>query len=349
MAGKKISRANLARIQQIADHAHAMGAKGPAPDATPIKAMSLGDQIEAVARAVLRADDADGFCYVEDVFDASVIIEVSTQGGCSYWQASYTIGDDGVSLAPRAEWTQVEEVWQPVTNQSKAGLPMDGDSLGGYATMKAVGDRLLEVTVAYGGPKGGKDAHGEYFSTKTDFDPENFPTPPLLYYHGYNEQSRKMPKPVVTGKLLARRSAPHGHVLTYQLKSGKYADLQWEAAQAAKCAVSPGTVGHLIRKDTSTGELLYWPLAEVSAWDVAPDRQPANLYSIGLPALKAHYLEAGITLPDTLAPTPEAAGDAAGSSGHADSTPPLTPDEMRTIAAQIVTEQLRTYRKETTR
>lgn len=309
MPGRKISRANMARIQQIADHAFSMGAKPPAADASPIgKADSLGDQIQAVARAVYAlAGDQYGSCYVEDVYPDRVIIEV----GEAYYQASYSADANGaVTLAARDAWVEVEEVWRPVTRSAKAGLMMGGVSQAHYATAKALGDRQIEVKVAYGGHKGGKDSHGEYFSARTDFDPENFPAPPLLYYHGYTEQNRKAARPVVTGKFLSRRAAQDGHYLTYQLKSGKYADLQWDAALKGECVVSPGTVGHLIRREPD-GELTYWPLAEVSAWDFAKDRQPANLHSVAAPVLKALYLAEGLEVPHSLVNTPpEVAGDA---------------------------------------
>ena len=125
MPGRKISRANMARIQQIADHAFSMGAKPPAADASPIgKADSLGDQIQAVARAVYAlAGDQYGSCYVEDVYPDRVIIEV----GEAYYQASYSADANGaVTLAARDAWVEVEEVWQPVTRTAKAGLMMGG-------------------------------------------------------------------------------------------------------------------------------------------------------------------------------------------------------------------------------
>ena len=75
-----------------------------------------------------------------------------------------------------------------------------------YASMKAIGDRLIEVKVAYYGHKNGRDSHGEYFSPRTDFDPENFPAPPLLYYHGFDANGKKMGKPAVTGSFVSRRA-----------------------------------------------------------------------------------------------------------------------------------------------
>lgn len=314
MAGRKISRANMQRIQQIADHAHAMGAKPPAADTSPIgKAdMSLGERMQALQAAVAVAVP-DAYPYIEDDGDGWVVIEL---GGVCY-QASYSMDASGaVTLAARDSWVQVEEVWTAVQSSAKAGLPLDIDQSTAtpYASMKAVGDRLIEVKVAYYGHKAGKDSHGEYFSPNTDFDPENFPAPPLLYYHGFDSNGKKMGKPAVTGKFTERRKGSDGHYLTYKLKKTKHADLQWESAQAGKCVVSPGTIGHLIRK-AADGELTYWPLAEISAWDYAPNRAPANLHSVAAPVLKALYLSEGLTPPPVIetaaSETPEAPGDGA--------------------------------------
>jgi len=351
MAGRRISRANMQRIQAIADHAIAMGAKHPGtPDYTPIgKAdMSLNDQLTAVARAVYSTAMApmDGYCSIEETFDSYVIIEICQGGGMeTYWRADYTTDASGaVTLAGRDAWVQVEEVWQPVTSAAKAGAVLaDDDAATHYASMKAIGDRLLEVKVAYYGHKNGKDSHGEYFSPNTDFDAENFSAPPLLYYHGFDAAGKRMGKPAVTGKFVSRRDGSDGHYLTYKLKNTKYADRQWESAQKGECVVSPGTIGHLIRKDAS-GELLYWPLAEVSAWDYAPNRAPANLHSVAVPALKAAYLEAGVPLPPILETTPpEAPGDGA-SAGEQ-----ISPDEAaRYIVTQVTSALIAKHARTTT-
>lgn len=355
MPGRKISRANMARIQEIANHVYAMGAKPPVADSPPIgKAESLNDQLAAVARAVYMATDPlDGSCYVEETFDSYVVVAVYDRLGERYYRADYSMADDGsVTLAGRDSWVEVEEVWTPVQASAKAGmLDVEASDLTPYASMKAVGDRLLEVKVSYYGHKAGKDSHGEFFSPNTDFDPENFPAPPLLYYHGFDAQGKKMGKPAVTGKFQARRVGTDGHYLTYKLKNTKYADAQWDAAQAQKCVVSPGTIGHLIRKDAKSGELLYWPLAEISAWDYAPNRAPANLHSVAAPVIKALYAGEGIPLPSLLtaaSETPEAGGDPASEQAQGGGSD-LPPDQAGSvIAAEIARALYNLQRKPTT-
>lgn len=237
------------------------------------------------------------------------------------------------------------------TRPIKAGvLDVETSDITPYASMKAVGDRLLEVRVAYYGHKNGKDSHDEYFSPNTDFDPENFPAPPLLYYHGFDANGKKMGRPAVTGKFASRRVGTDGHYLTYKLKNTKYADAQWDAAQSQKCVVSPGTIGHLIRKDAKTGELLYWPLAEISAWDYAPNRAPANLHSVAAPVLKALYAGEGLTPPAILETaasdhSPEVGGDPAGDPGAVASLPS---DQAGSVIAAEIARALYNLRRNPT-
>lgn len=333
MAGAKLNRTNRQRIQDIADRAYAMGARPPAADTTPIgKAadMPLQDQIEAVARAVYRIDDADGYCFVEEVYDGHVIIELSVQNGSSHWRADYSQAESGaITLAARDTWVQVEERWVPVETNAKAGqLDLDDNQRAPVATMKAAGDRQLEVLVAFGSSKS-KDAHGEYFSPRTDFAVEDFPTPPLMYYHGADQRTnRSMKKPVSIGKMLKRWDAADGHHLLYQLKSNRWADMVWDDACKGAIPASPGTVGYLGRREAD-GELTYWPLAEMSAWDRAGGRKQAYSHTVAVAVLKAHYLEAGIPIPSSLDAPSEAAGDAA-------STEPIDPEAVKQILAAEV-------------
>src|SRR5258706_8717767 len=222
MAGKKISRANMARIQQIADHAHALGARHPGMADYAGKAdQSLGEQMQAVRTAVAMAvPSSTDYPYVEDVYDSYIVIEI----GDACYRADYTVDDAGaVTLAARESWVEVEEVWQPVGQAAaKAGLLIADEAAGAPpASIKALADRQIEVKVAYGGHNRGRDSHNEYFSAKTDFDGENFPAPPLLYYHGFDEHGRRMGKPAVTGTFLSPRSGHDAHYLIYQLKTTK--------------------------------------------------------------------------------------------------------------------------------
>jgi hypothetical protein len=184
------------------------------------------------------------------------------------------------------------------------GAPPAEDAPEVVASVKALGDRTLELRVAWG-----RDGHGEAFSPSTDFDLDNFPAPPVLYYHGYKADGKPAPKPIVIGRTLARESRADGHYITAKLNTRAEADRVLAAAAEGRGYVSPGTAAHLIRKGEG-GALLYWPIVEISAWDGAPTRKQAHPQSLAF--LKAIYEEAGLPVPSPLTVTPEAAGDAAG-------------------------------------
>lgn len=313
MAKRKLSRVNQAHANAAAYHLNQMGADHTGGSSF-YKADSLGDQIQAVAMAVnAMSGMGDGYCCIEDVYDTYVIIEMCMPGQPeTYWQADYSTADNGaVTLAARDSWQQVEEVWQPVQASAKAGLPIADAQVEVTATMKAAGERIIDVCIAYGSAKS-KDSHGEYFSPNTDLAESDFPSPPLIYYHGFDQgTNREMSKPIVIGKPMKRWNSELGHNIRYQLKSNRYADKTWQDAQEGPVPASPGTVGYLIRKDNKTGELLYWPIAEVSAWDRAGGRKQAYRHTVATASLKAIYLSEGLTIPETLNAEPEALGDSA--------------------------------------
>lgn len=349
---KRITKSHMAHIDAAAAHLHAIGAKHPGmPDTTPLGSkadMSLGDQMQAVAQSVYMAGtNSDGYCCIEEVFDDYAIIEVS---GGTYYRADYSMAADGaVTLAARDSWVEVEEVWQPVSASAaaKAGAILSSDSTATpYASMKALGNRRIEVKVSYYGHKNGKDSHGEYFSPNTDFDAENFPTPPLLYYHGFNANGKKMGKPVVTGAFVSRRRGTDGHYLTYDLKNNPYADLQWDSAQKSECVVSPGTIAHLIRKNPD-GELTYWALAEISAWDYAPNRAPANLHSVAAPVLKALYISEGLDLPTSILTANGAPPETPGDGVSAGDPGAINGEHADEMIADRIAQALLTFRKRT--
>lgn len=207
-------------------------------------------------------------------------------------------------------------------------LPAIVGSVSHTASVKAVGDMRLELKIAFHGPKGGKDSQGEYFDRNTDLDEENFPTPPVTYYHGFSGKGRPSGKPIFVGKSIKRETRADGHYITAQLKAGnEYAEKVYKAALAGQAVVSPGTVLHLTRPmpRKADGHLEYWPIAEIAVWDFKPGMEPANAWSVAVPVLKSLYEEAGITVPalfetnDSNTDKPEAEDiDPTGSSDAAD-------------------------------
>ena len=69
----------------------------------------------------------------------------------------------------------------------------------------------LEVLGApYGGPEFGKDAHGEYFSPRTDFAIEPCESRPVYYFHGDSQK-----RPTIIGKAtMTRRDEKGRHATT---------------------------------------------------------------------------------------------------------------------------------------
>lgn len=173
-------------------------------------------------------------------------------------------------------------------------------------TIKALPDRTLEIRVAWGW-----DAHREQFTPATDFDTENYPTPPVAYYHGFDASGKKSPRPVYIGRTVARENRADGHYLTAKLNDRPEAEKVWQAAMQGAAAASPGTASHLIRKEAD-GTLTYWPIVEISAWDnLDGARKQAHPYSVARPVLKSLGLDI-----DDAQNEPEAPGDGAADDAH---------------------------------
>ena len=79
------------------------------------------------------------------------------------------------------------------------------------------------------------------------------------------------------------------------LSDNPLADRVWEAANAGTAKASSGAVNYLVRKDAS-GEILTWPLAELSVFDTGQGRQPAN--QLARVELKSLFKSAQIELPE---------------------------------------------------
>lgn len=157
----------------------------------------------------------------------------------------------------------------------------------------------LDVLIAPFGGAGRKDTHGEWFSPRTNTRPEWYPTPPVIYYHGFSERKGVQPTPEPIGRTVGREVRADGIWFRVVLdQASAYAAKVWAAAQRGAARASPGGVGHLIRKAT-TGELLHWPIAELSLFDTDDGQRPASPYAVAIPALKSVYAAAGIPLLDT--------------------------------------------------
>ena len=147
----------------------------------------------------------------------------------------------------------------------------------------------LEVLgVPYGGPYGGKDAAGEYFSPQTNLREDLFPLPrPVVYYHGFNPDGSPQGSPELIGRAVSAERRNDGVWYRVVLdKSKELARRVWQAALDGLARASSGAVAHLTRT-APDGQIQEWGVAELSLFDVGPNRRPANPYAVVLPATKA--------------------------------------------------------------
>lgn len=227
--------------------------------------------------------------------------------------------------------------------------------------VKAVGDWELDVLgVPYGGPDN-RDADGEYFAADTKFHADKFALPPAVYYHGYEDKGKPSGSPAYIGKAVSREARNDGVWFRVVLdKASEYARRVWEAAKQGTAYASSGSVGHLVRK-ARDGKILEWPVAELSIFDTANGKQPANRYAVALPVMKMMYSRAGISLPADIEPEPEAnvegGPDGAAKANAADGTQTnkqsntkgdvaMTPEEITKLVADTVAAERKKLEEE---
>jgi HK97 family phage major capsid protein len=153
------------------------------------------------------------------------------------------------------------------------------------------------LSAPYGGPHNGRDAHGEFFSKNTNFfENEGAPLPLVVYYHGYTPDGKPQGEPEVIGRAVKTWRDNEGlwhKVILDQTKD--YARRVWDAAKRGVARASTGVAGYMGRTNEQ-GEITHWLIGELSIWDAAGNRQPANQYAVARPAVKAHFLQAGFQL-----------------------------------------------------
>jgi len=151
-------------------------------------------------------------------------------------------------------------------------------------TVKAIqtGDEawILDVLgVPFGGPFGGRDAQGEYFTPESDLWLERIPKRPVVYYHGLAEGEAA---PQVIGEELGWERRADGVWFRVALdRASALARRVWEAAQQGMARASSGAIAHLVRV-AAGGRIVMWPIGEISLLD-AREHQPANPYAVAIP------------------------------------------------------------------
>ena len=136
-------------------------------------------------------------------------------------------------------------------------------------------DHFRLLAIPFGGPLGGKDLDGEFFSKRTDIKPDWFTERPVLWHHG---QDKYMTDTVV-GKATDLTLEDDGWWVDVWLKHGEQrAELIKRLASKAPLYGSSGTISYL-RKASTGGEILVWPYVEQTL-----TTSPQNSLSVAKPA-----------------------------------------------------------------
>lgn len=207
---------------------------------------------------------------------------------------------------------ELEEALEEAASTKASGTDaIDAEPIAVWGSIiKAAGDWTLDVLgLPYGGPHKGRDSQGEYFSADTKWLLDRgFPElPPAVYYHGFSPEGKPMGAPEYIGRTVKRWADSAGIWYRVALdRANQWAKRVWDAAQQDKARASSGTAEHLRRVDRD-GHIREWPVIELSLFDIEGDRQPANAYAVAIPAVKALYERAGLSVPDALIGSAEAA------------------------------------------
>jgi hypothetical protein len=145
------------------------------------------------------------------------------------------------------------------------------------------------LAIPFGGPFGGKDLDGEYFSPRSDIKADWFDKRPVLFHHAQDETI----KDATLGVEDDLELEDDGWWGTVWLdRANQYWAQVTKLLAAGKMYGSSGALGHLVRKDHKSGEILVWPHIEQT---LTPT--PANPLARVIPT-KAfdHFYDAGIAV-----------------------------------------------------
>ena len=167
----------------------------------------------------------------------------------------------------------------------------------------ADGWALQVLGAPYGGHLSGKDADGDYFSERTNFMMEVGDERPVLYYHGADAVGTPTARPQVIGKATVTRRDSQGLWFDVILdKAKEFSKRIYDAALNGLARASSGAINYLVRRGED-GELLTWPIGELTLIDRSDMRRPANELAVAY--LKSAYSEANIDFPEVFAKSEE--------------------------------------------
>lgn len=136
-------------------------------------------------------------------------------------------------------------------------------------------DHFRLLAIPFGGPIGGRDLDGEYFTRNTDIKADWFPERPVLWHHGQDSHLGD----TVIGKATNLTLEDDGWWVDVWIKHGeRRAELVKQLASKAPIYGSSGTISYL-RKATKAGEITVWPYVEQTL-----TTSPQNALSVARPA-----------------------------------------------------------------
>ncbi len=143
------------------------------------------------------------------------------------------------------------------------------------AAIKFADSGVIEGWAAPFGSPQHLDSHGEFFSPRTNFQLDLIPAGrPLLIGHGLGEAG-----PAVVGRITATERRPEGLWIRAQLdKASAHFGRVRDALAKGLLSFSSATMAHLA-KVAPNGEILSWPLVEVSLTD-RPASADARIVSV---------------------------------------------------------------------
>lgn len=125
---------------------------------------------------------------------------------------------------------------------------------------------IIEGHIAYGGPFNGRDTYGTIFSARTDWSLDLHPQGiPVLFNHGFDDDFGLAPIGM-TQPTASFRTDADGLWVEIQLDKRQkyYATRVRPLLDQGALGVSQGSAEHSVRIDAKTGEVLAWPLHEIS-------------------------------------------------------------------------------------
>lgn len=150
--------------------------------------------------------------------------------------------------------------------------------LGSEEAVPVVGpDEILVLGLPYGGPKGGKDSDGQYFSPMTDFMDGVNDTPPVMYTHGTQNGFEPEPVGMVTGRWYDRRGG--WFKVKLDRHNPRYDQLK-SAHSGGYLRASSGVVPASYSFNAGTGHIDTWLVGELSLVDTRDGYRPVNGYAI---------------------------------------------------------------------